>query len=152
MDLSFKTVPKIEAGIGKLSILADTCKNLDIKRPIIITDEGLIKIGLVKKIINRLKDVDLPICIYQKVLADPPERNIFEAVELFKNFKADGVIGFGGGSSMDVAKAVSFFCINNIPIEKCYGLNNLTNKRLPLIQIPTTAGTGSEVTPIAILL
>ena len=67
-----------------------------------------------------------------------------------KNHKADGVIGFGGGSSMDVAKAVSYFSINNINIEECYGVNNLKNNRCPLIQIPTTAGTGSEVTPIAI--
>ena len=69
---------------------------------------------------------------------------------MFKKFKADGVIGLGGGSPMDVAKAVSYFSINNIEIEKCYGVNKLKKKRTPLVQIPTTAGTGSEVTPIAI--
>ena len=89
-------------------------------------------------------------CVYNKVKADPPESNIFEAVNLYQNHKADGVIGFGGGSSMDVAKAVSYFSINNIDIKECYGVNKLKNNRCPLIQIPTTAGTGSEVTPIAI--
>ena len=88
--------------------------------------------------------------VYNKVLADPPENNIFEAVDQYKKHKADGVIGFGGGSSMDVAKAVSYFSINNVNIKECYGVNNLKNDRCPLIQIPTTAGTGSEVTPIAI--
>ena len=86
-------------------------------------------------------------CVYNRVKADPPESNIFEAVNLFQNHKADGVIGFGGGSSMDVAKAVSYFSINNANIKECYGVNNLKNVRCPLIQIPTTAGTGSEVTP-----
>ena len=150
MSIIFKTVPWIEAGLGKIITLSEICIKLNIKRPLIVTDKGLYNLGYVDKINNIIKKKSLQATIYKDVLADPPEKNIFEAVKLFHDFKSDGVIGFGGGSSMDVAKAASFFSINTIPIEQCYGVNNLTNKRSPLIQIPTTAGTGSELTPISI--
>ena len=150
MSLNFQTVPLVESGLGKISILSDTCNKLNIKKPLIITDQGLFKLGFVEKIENNLIINNIFPSVYNKVLADPPESNIFEAVDLYQNHKADGVIGFGGGSSMDVAKAVSYFSINNVNIKECYGVNNLKNDRCPLIQIPTTAGTGSEVTPIAI--
>ena len=150
MSLKFQTVPLIESGLGKISFLTDVCDQLDVKRPIIISDDGVYNLGFVNQIEQILKRKNIFPCIYKKVLADPPESNIFEAVKLFKSFKSDGVIGLGGGSPMDVAKAVSYFSINNIEIEKCYGVNKLKKKRAPLVQIPTTAGTGSEVTPIAI--
>ena len=150
MSLSFQTVPFIESGLGKVSVLPDICRKLNIKKPIIITDKGLYEIGLVDKIEKVLDKENIEKYVYKDVLADPPESNIFDAVKLFEDFGADGVIGFGGGSSMDVAKAVSYFSINKISISDCYGVNKLINKRAPLIQIPTTAGTGSELTPIAI--
>ncbi|MDA9558606.1 iron-containing alcohol dehydrogenase [Alphaproteobacteria bacterium] len=150
MDINFKTVSWIESGLGKISILSEICIKLNINRPIIITDKGLYKLGYIDKINTILKKNNIQSSVYKDVLADPPEYNIFEAVKLFHEFEADGVIGLGGGSSMDVAKAVSYFSINKIPIEKCYGVNKLVNKRSPLIQIPTTAGTGSELTPISI--
>ena len=150
MSLNFRTVPLVESGLGKISILSDVCNQLNIKKPLIITDQGLFKLGFVEEIEKSLSIKNISPCVYNRVKADPPESNIFEAVNLFQNHKADGVVGFGGGSSMDVAKAVSYFSINNINIKECYGVNNLKNDRCPLIQIPTTAGTGSEVTPIAI--
>jgi len=150
MSLNFQTVPLVESGLGKISILSDVCNKLNIKKPLVITDQGLFELGFVEKIEKSLTIKNIVPCVYNRVKADPPESNIFEAVNLYQNHKADGVIGFGGGSSMDVAKAVSYFSINNVNIKECYGVNNLKNNRCPLIQIPTTAGTGSEVTPIAI--
>ena len=150
MDISFKTVPWIESGLGKISLLPEICKKLKVKKPIIISDNGLYKLGYIEKITNILRKNNLQSCMFKDVLADPPEHNIFDALKIFEASAADGIIGFGGGSSMDVAKALSYFSINKIPIDKCYGINKLENKRVPLIQIPTTAGTGSEVTPIAI--
>ena len=150
MSISFQTVPSIESGLGKISVLPEVCNRLNIKKPIIVTDQGLFQIGLVEKLKKTLEKNNIQTYVYKDVLADPPEHNIFDAVKLFDDFGADGVIGFGGGSSMDVAKAVSYFSINKISISECYGVNKLVNKRSPLIQIPTTAGTGSELTPIAI--
>ena len=150
MSLNFQTVPLVESGLGKISILSAVCNKLNIKKPLVITDQGLFKLGFVEEIEKSLTIKNILPSVYNSVKADPPESNIFEAVNLYQNHKADGVIGFGGGSSMDVAKAVSYFSINNVNIKECYGVNNLKNDRCPLIQIPTTAGTGSEVTPIAI--
>ena len=150
MSINFRTVPWIEVGLGKIKLLPSVCDKLNIKNPIIITDKGLSKLGYIENIETILNDKNIDVCVYNDVLADPPENNIFEAVKLFQNNNSDGVIGFGGGSSMDVAKAVAYFSMNNIPIESCYGLNKLENNRYPLIQIPTTAGTGSELTPICI--
>ena len=150
MSLNFQTVPLVESGLGKISILPDVCNKLNIKKPLVITDQGLFKLGFVEEIVKSLTIKNILPCVYSRVKADPPESNIFEAVNLYQNYKADGVVGFGGGSSMDVAKAVAYFSINNVNIKECYGVNNLKNDRCPLIQIPTTAGTGSEVTPIAI--
>jgi len=150
MSLNFQTVPLIESGLGKISVLSDICNKFNIKKPLIITDHGLFELGFVEEIKKSLTIKNILPCVYNRVKADPPESNIFEAVNLYQKHKADGVVGFGGGSSMDVAKAVSYFSINNVNIKECYGVNNLKNGRCPLIQIPTTAGTGSEVTPIAI--
>ena len=150
MSLNFQTVPLVESGLGKISILSAVCNKLNIKKPLVITDQGLFKLGFVEEIEKSLTMKNIFPCVYNRVKADPPESNIFEAVNLYQNHKADGVIGLGGGSSMDDAKAVSYFSINNVNIKECYGVNNLKNDRCPLIQIPTTAGTGSEVTPIAI--
>ena len=116
MSVNFKTVPWIESGLGKISLLYQICIKLNIKRPIIVTDKGLYKIGYLDRIIEILKKKNIQSTVYKDVLADPPEYNIFEAVELFHEFDADGVIGLGGGSSMDVAKAVSYFSMNKIPI------------------------------------
>ncbi len=150
MSINFQTVPFIESGYGKISKLPEICKKLNIKRPLIITDSGLFSLGYVDLITKVLEKENIQSCLYKEVLADPPESNIFDAVKIFKSFLSDGVIGFGGGSSMDVAKAVAYFSKNSVSIDICYGINKLSNTRFPLIQIPTTAGTGSEVTPIAI--
>ena len=118
MSLNFRTVPLVESGLGKISILSDVCNQLNIKKPLIITDQGLFKLGFVEEIEKSLSIKNISPCVYNRVKADPPESNIFEAVNLFQNHKADGVIGFGGGSSMDVAKAVSYFSVNNVNIEE----------------------------------
>ena len=96
MNLNFQTVPLVESGLGKVSILSDICNKLNIKKPLIITDQGLFNLGFVEKIEKNLTIKNIFPSVYNKVLADPPESNIFEAVDLYKNHKADGVIGFGG--------------------------------------------------------
>src|SRR5690606_8457932 len=95
----------------------------------------------------------LRVAVYDQVIADPPENIVMAAVEQAKASDADLVIGFGGGSSMDVAKLVALLahpgCAQSL--QDIYGVGNAKGQRLPLIQVPTTAGTGSEVTPIAII-
>jgi alcohol dehydrogenase len=89
--------------------------------------------------------------MFADVVADPPEAVVLAAVEKARAVDADVVIGLGGGSSMDVAKLVAVLAPGSQPLKEAYGIGNVRGKRLPLVQVPTTAGTGSEVTNIAIV-
>ena len=147
---NFNSVPNIISGSGKIDELSNICLKHQILNPLVVTDFGIKELGYVKIIEKILSKNKIEISIFDQVKADPPEKNIFDAVYIAKKNKCDSIIGLGGGSSMDVAKAVSYFSINDKKIQDCYGVGKLTHKRMPLIQIPTTAGTGSEVTNIAI--
>ena len=91
--------------------------------------------------------------VFDQVLADPPEAVVLAAVAQARELQAELVVGFGGGSSMDVAKLVALLAHPDCgqALNEIYGVGNARGRRLPLIQVPTTAGTGSEVTPIAIV-
>lgn len=94
---------------------------------------------------------DVDFVVEYNVVADPPEGMVLEAVTKARALRIDGVIGFGGGSSMDVAKVIATLVPSQQQISEIYGIGNVRGARLPLIQVPTTAGTGSEVTHIAII-
>ena len=117
----------------------------------VVTDPGIVQLGLLDVALASLQDQQIPYEIYSQVVADPPESIVHEAVAQAKNIGANGVVGFGGGSSMDVAKLVALLVCSSQSLADVYGVGNATGERLPLIQVPTTAGTGSEVTPIAIV-
>ena len=143
----FKTVPNIEMGAGCSKMLNDVCAQVGITRPFIVSDPGVVKCGLLEPALARIGDYVL----YQDVVADPPQATVEEAVALAVESKCDGVVGFGGGSSMDVAKLVAVAALGDQPLTDMYGVGMVKGSRLPLIQIPTTAGTGSEATAVAIV-
>src|SRR3546814_3908841 len=89
--------------------------------------------------------------VIDDVIADPPERIVLEAAELARKSGAEIIVGLGGGSSMDVAKLLAILLGSDQPLTEMYGIGNVRGKRLPLVQIPTTAATGSEVTPVSIV-
>ena len=91
------------------------------------------------------------VIIFDRVEADPSLKTLMSVVDVGKEFEATGVIGFGGGSSMDVAKLSALLLGSNEDIEEAWGVANAKGPRLPLVLYPTTAGTGSEVTPISII-
>lgn len=114
---------------------------------LIITDAGIMKLGLTERLENALDNSNIPYYIYDKTVANPTTTNVAEAVEIYKEHNCSAIIGFGGGSSIDCAKAVGA-CIAkpNQPLSKMKGILKV-HKKLPLlIAIPTTAGTGSETT------
>jgi alcohol dehydrogenase len=117
----------------------------------LVTDPGIADIGLLDKALSGLRAGAVDVSVFAEVLADPPTSNVMSALQQAKDFSADGVIGFGGGSSMDVAKLVSFLSSSSQTLPEIYGVGLAKGKRLPLILVTTTAGTGSEVTPIAIV-
>ena len=128
----------------------DQIVNLLGKNIFVITDEGLTELGLYDQTIKKLQSF-ANINIFNKVESDPSKSTLLKAFNEAKEFNATGCLGFGGGSSMDVAKLVSLLLGSNQDIETIWGVNNAKGPRLPLVLIPTTAGTGSEVTPISII-
>ena len=128
----------------------DQIVNLLGKNIFVITDEGLTELGLYDKTIKQLQSYS-NINIFNKVESDPSKSTLLKAFAEATDFKSTGVLGFGGGSSMDVAKLISLLLGSNQNIDTIWGVNNAKGPRIPLVLIPTTAGTGSEVTPIAII-
>jgi len=122
-----------------------------IKRVLIVTDPGFLRTGLVETPRVSLERQGMQVDTYSDVMADPPEAVVQAAAGFARQHGSELVIGLGGGSSMDVAKLVAVLAGSEQPLEEMYGIGKVTGKRLPLVQIPTTAGTGSEVTNIAIV-
>ena len=128
----------------------DQIVNLLGKNIFVITDEGLTELRLYDKTIKKLQSYS-NINIFNKVESDPSKSTLLKAFDEAADFKSTGVLGFGGGSSMDVAKLISLLLGSNQNIDTIWGVNNAKGPRIPLVLIPTTAGTGSEVTPISII-
>lgn len=150
----FNNVRQIISGIGASKQLANCCTKLNIHdRVLLVTDGGLASLGLHNPLLEQLSQNGIEAVVYCGVTADPDETIVNEAVKVALDAKATGVIGFGGGSSLDVAKMVALLGHQTTQdqLPDCYGVDQVIGTRLPLIQIPTTAGTGSEVTPIAII-
>ncbi|GLZ84978.1 iron-containing alcohol dehydrogenase [Metapseudomonas resinovorans] len=150
---SFATTAQILCESGSATRLADLCRERDAQRVLLVTDPGITRLGLLDDILLGFALAGLSVAVYDQVQADPPETVVLEAVALAKVLGAQLVVGFGGGSSMDVAKLVALLAHPDCQqgLTDIYGVGNARGRRLPLLQVPTTAGTGSEVTPIAIV-
>lgn len=106
---------------------------------------------MIEQAVSSLTAAGIVSVIYTDVVADPPEHVVEQALAFARDQRIDGVIGLGGGSSMDVAKVIALLTSSIQKLADVYGVGNAKGSRLPLIQIPTTAGTGSEVTPVSII-
>jgi len=149
-DFNFNTTPGMIFGKGSSVSSCDRIIDKLGDNIFLITDADLTKIGLNKPIINELsKSSNLE--VFDDVESDPSKKTLIKVLERAKTFKPTGILGFGGGSSMDIAKLISLLIGTEQDIENIWGVGNAKGPRLPLILIPTTAGTGSEVTPISII-
>lgn len=147
----FNSTRSIISKPSALQEIAEVCAQSGMKKPLIVTDQGIIKVGLMEKLEAALKAGGVEYSSYADVIADPPESVIYEALDVLKEGGNDGVIGFGGGSSMDTAKLIALMAKTGAKLDDIYGVDVAKGSRLPLILIPTTAGTGSEVTAVAIV-
>lgn len=147
---SFNTTPSIVFGAGKAESLHEFTGKLG-EKVMIVTDPGLMKAGVVAPVVKGLEAHGVTVEVFDQVVADPPEALVLQAVDTARSQNITGVIGLGGGSSLDVAKLVAVLVAGDTDIAAIYGINQVKGGRLPLILIPTTAGTGSEVTPISII-
>lgn len=145
----FNSAASIVFGPGEAAkIGALACAKLGTKL-LLVTDKGVIKAGLAEAALASLKNAGCDVAIFDEVIADPPEDIVQRCAAAAAG--RDGVIGFGGGSSMDVAKLAALLAKSNETLSAIYGVGLVKGPRLPLMLVPTTAGTGSEVTPISIV-
>ena len=136
-------------GENRVSDLSEACKNLNIKKPMFVTDKDLINLDFVKNIISLNSKKFDEFTIFSNFSGNPFGENVDEGVDHFNKKKCDGVIAFGGGSALDVGKAIAFMSGQNRPIWDFEDIGDYwkranEKKISPIIAIPTTAGTGSE--------
>ena len=141
--------PKI---VGSVKALPEVIQKKKCSKVLIITDAGIRKLGLTRRLEKTLENAGIPFCIYDKTVANPTTDNVSEAVDIYMKEGCDCIIGFGGGSSMDCAKAAGACIVKpKQSLAKMKGILKV-HKRLPLlIAVPTTAGTGSETTLAAVI-
>ena len=150
-NFSFETPPRVICADGESERLGDLLREFGVSRPFVVTDRGIVEAGLLEPMLAELRTLGLDVTVFSDVLADPSTSCVEAAVAVALATGADGVIGFGGGSSLDVAKLVALLSRSGETLDALFGVGRAVGPRWPLIQVPTTAGTGSEVTPIAIV-
>ena len=150
-NFTFNTTSGIRFGSGMSKLCAEEVSKKLGPNILFITDKDLMSLKLTEPALNELRKFSSIVKIFQDVEADPSIKTLLNCIEFGKKMKTTGVMGFGGGSSMDVAKLSSLILGSNEKIEDAWGVSNAKGPRLPLVLVPTTAGTGSEVTPISII-
>lgn len=147
----FETAPRIVCEQGGAARLGAHARELGLRQVFVVTDRPLLEAGLLDGALQGLRETGVEATVFSAVQADPPEASVLAAVAAAREAGADGVVGFGGGSSMDTAKLVALLARTPNELAAIYGIGLARGPRLPLVQVPTTAGTGSEVTPVAIV-
>lgn len=147
----FRTIPRIVLGPGAISQVGQEAQRLRAEKVLFVTDRGIIEAGLIKLAQETLSKSRIESAIFDGVEPDPRYEIVGDCLEVIRQQKSDLVIGFGGGSSIDIAKTAAIMATNEGTINHYFGIDLVQKPGLPTIMIPTTAGTGSEVTPIAIL-
>ena len=145
-SFTFELPTKIQYGIGATGDLADVIKNLNAVKVLLVTDKGIVRSGLLDRIIDLLESNKLRWQVFDSVEANPKDYNVQQGAEVASHFGPDCLVALGGGSPIDCAKAIAVVARQGGAVRDYEGPNKIGADVLPLIAIPTTAGTGSEVT------
>jgi len=151
MIKSFETVRRITFGSGSLENLGNEIKRVNGSKVLVVTDPGLKSAGVVDAVTAALDKAKLSFSVFAEVEPDPRVEVALASVKAAKTWGPDVIVGLGGGSSLDISKVTSVMMANEGPIEKYFGMELVPQPGVPLILIPTTAGTGSEMTSICVL-
>ena len=147
-------VTQIQFEFGAIKLLKAECERIGISRPLIVTDAGVKAVGLLQKALDALPG--LPVAVFDQTPSNPTEAAVRAAAEIYKAQRCDGLIAVGGGSAIDCAKGVAIAATHEGPLKTYATIENgsakITERVAPLIAVPTTAGTGSEVARGAILI
>lgn len=148
-------ITQVQFDFGALALLQQECDRIGIKRPLVVTDMGIRNAGILDRVLGQLKDGS-SVTVFDQTPPNPNETAVRAAVAMFREAGCDGIVAVGGGSSIDLAKGVAVCGTHDGPLKSFAliegGLSNITAKTAPVIAIPTTAGTGSEVGRGAILI
>jgi alcohol dehydrogenase class IV len=147
----FRTTPRILMGPGAAAQIGSEVSRLGVNKALIVTDQGIIRAGLLERVQGSLSSSKVRSLVFDGVEPDPRYQLVERCLEAAAGQRIQCVIGLGGGSALDIAKAASVMAANKGSIADYFGIELVPRPGLPLIAVPTTAGTGSEVTPIAIL-
>ena len=144
-------------GQNRINDLYLACNQLNIKKPLLVTDGGLAKTQMVLNILKKLKKNNITVNLFSNVIGNPTGSNVIEGVKVYHEHICDGVIAFGGGSGLDVGKAIAFMSGQKFPLWDFEDIgDNWTkadsDKIAPIIAVPTTAGTGSETGRASVIL
>ena len=144
-------------GENRIKDLVSACNKLNINKPLLVTDNGLAKSKIIEDAVTLLKKENLAVEVYSNVVGNPTGSNVEQGVEFYKNNKCDGVIAFGGGSGLDVGKAIAFMSGQTLSIWEFEDIGDNWSKAnpdtiAPIIAVPTTAGTGSETGRASVIL
>ncbi len=151
MEFSFNTSPGIRCGRGFAARLGEFACRLLGKNVLFVTDRGLFELGLCNSAISSLEAAGCKVTLFDETEPDPSLKILLRAIDRAIETKASGIVGFGGGSSMDLAKLAALVAGSREDLDGAWGVGNAKGPRLPLVLVPTTAGTGSEVTPVSII-
>ncbi|MGI3064877.1 iron-containing alcohol dehydrogenase [Vibrio diabolicus] len=143
--------PTLFSGPGSMNELLESMTELGFKRVLLVTDEGLVQVGIVDKVLKAAAQLDLQLDVFSKVKPDPTYDQVESGLEAYHRFHCEGILTLGGGSAMDCAKVIAAKVTNKRSIKKLAGLLKVWRMPAPLFAIPTTAGTGSEVTIAAVV-
>ena len=148
-------ITQIQFDFGAISLLQSECERVGIQRPMLVTDAGVRAAGLVDRVLAQLKDPK-SVQVYDQTPPNPHEAAVRDALAMYRQGKFDGMIAVGGGSAMDLAKAVAVCAVHPGPLKDFIAVNGgtarITAATAPIIAIPTTSGTGSEVGRGAMLI
>lgn len=151
LDFTFNTTPRFVVRAGAAETLAETAGACLGPRILFVTDKGIRQAGLELAAVQSLVGNGHQITIFDGVEADPSQTTLMQAVQVAQSCQATGIVALGGGSSLDIAKLTALLVGSGEDIDEAWGVGNAKGPRLPLVLVPTTAGTGSEATPVSII-
>lgn len=151
MQFSFEIPSSTQFGVGVSNTVGEVAKSYQLKKVLVVYDQGVKIAGIVDKVLDNIRNSNIEFVEYSEVVPNPPDTLLDEAVAFAKSHAVDGIIAVGGGSSIDAAKAINILLTNPGPIHQYDGLNLVPNATRPLIAIPTTSGTASEVTSVSVI-
>jgi alcohol dehydrogenase class IV len=151
MEAIFDTPSRILFGAGSRFRLSEELRRIPVSRTLLVTDQRLRDAGTIQDFEEQLKRESIEAFVFSKVQPDPTDQNVADGLESLRSCAAEAIVAIGGGSVIDAAKVIGVAATNPRPLSSFQGYGKIPNRGLPLIVIPTTAGTGSEATKAAVI-